>query len=225
MAADEWESLLRELVQAIQQVKKSGEVLSDEFQGMLAQTIGRIVDRIDQEKASQLKEPVDRSLAFPKESIGTNVSNDAQLLWVLAGQQPNAFISYLRTFPTNETRQLLNNPQQLNATIMQLQSMMPEGEPPVVNGIPHADLNSSNIWGAAYNPKTGKMRVRFQGGSEYDYEGIPANIFKAFIYGNAEAKTSGRNQYGQWWKGKNPSLGAALNQYIKGGQFPYQKIR
>lgn len=44
----ELESLLRELVQAIMQVIRSGEVLSDEFQGLLAETLSNLVERIDQ---------------------------------------------------------------------------------------------------------------------------------------------------------------------------------
>ena len=152
-------------------------------------------------------------------------SNDAQLLWILAGQQEQAFISYLRSYPTPATQSLLSNPMALSDTIDQLQRQMPPGEPPVVDGIPHADLNSSNVWGAAYDPQIAKLRVRFQGGSEYEYDGVPQNIFRAFIHGNAQAKTKGKNQYGEWWVGKNPSLGAALNQYIKAGAFPYRKLR
>ena len=34
-----------------------------------------------------------------------------------------------------------------------------------------------------------------------------------------------QNQYGRWWRGKNPSLGAALNQYIKAGNFNYRRLR
>lgn len=44
----ELEQLLKELVQGIQQVIQSGEILSDEFQGQLAKTLGLLVDRIDQ---------------------------------------------------------------------------------------------------------------------------------------------------------------------------------
>ena len=166
-----------------------------------------------------------RSNELPKQSIEPTVSNDAQLLWILSGSQPQAFISYLRTYPTQETQSLINNPVALNATIERLNQMMPEGQPQTVGGIPHADLNSSNIWGANYDPKSGKMRVRFQGGSVYEYDGVPENIFKAFIKGNAVAKTNGQNKYGKWWKNKSPSLGASMNQYIKAGRFPYKKIR
>ena len=219
MNPEELESLLQELMQAVQQVMQSGEELSDEFQGILAQTIGNLYTRIEDSRQQQKPE------AASTQPIESPVSNDAQLLWVLSGQQPQAFISYLRTFPTPSTQALLNDPQQLNSTIEHLSKMMPQGEPPIVDGIPHADLNSSNVWGANYDQRSGRMRVRFHGGSEYEYDGIPPAIFNAFIHGNASAKTKGQNQYGRWWPQKNPSLGAALNQYIKRGNFQYRRIR
>lgn len=210
------EQLLNELLAGIQDVLMSGEILSDEFQGMLAQELEATTNRIDQLRAEQGQQAPPIDLA---------PSNDSQLLWVLSGQQPQAFISYLRTFPSNETRQLLNNPNLLSQTIDRLNQMMPSGQPlPVEDGIERAPLNSSNVWGAMYNPKTGKMKVRFQGGSVYEYSGVPVNIFNAFIHGNASARTRGQNQYGRWWPSKNPSLGAALNQYIKRGNFPYRRL-
>jgi len=156
---------------------------------------------------------------------GAPPSPDAQLLWILAGQQEDAFVNYLQTYPTAATQQLLSNPEELQRVIQYLHRMMPSGTPPTINGIQHADLNSSNIWGTAYDPKSGKMRVRFQGGSEYEYEGVPANIYRAFTNGQASARTNGQNQYGRWWVGKNPSLGAAMNQYIKAGNFSYRRLR
>lgn len=225
MNPEELEGLLADLVQAVTQVMQSGEELSDEFQGLLAQTLNNLVTRIDESRTQQQNVPPEQPAGAGPAQLSTAPSNDAQLLWILSGQQPQAFISYLRTFPTPATSQLLSNPQQLNATIVQLEQMMPEGQQPVIHGIQHADLNSSNVWGAAYDQKSGKMKVRFQGGSEYEYDGVPENIFKAFIKGNASAKTKGKNQYGQWWVGKNPSLGAALNQYIKAGGFNYRKTR
>jgi len=68
------------------------------------------------------------------------------------------------------------------------------------------------------------MKVRFQGGAEYEYDGVPTNIYRAFSQGNAAAKTDGQNQYGKWWQGKNPSMGAAMNQYIKQGGFNYRRL-
>lgn len=219
---NEWQELLQELMQAIQQVAQSGEVLSDEFQAVLAQTLSNLQERI--EKSEQKDPNVNPALQQPTQ---TAPSNDARLLWILSGRNPETFSSYLQTFPTPSTTALVNNPQALNATIEQLTRMMPSGEheQTVIDGIPHADLQSSNVWGAMYDQKTGKMKVRFQGGSEYEYEGVPQNIFRAFISGNASARTSGQNQYGRWWQNKNPSLGAALNQYIKEGGFRYRRIR
>ncbi len=216
------EELIDELLAGIQDVLQSGEILSDEFQGAIAQELEQTTNRID-----QLRNEISRTEnnTVPLTPLNVNPSPDAQLLWILAGQQEQAFISYLRDFPSNETRSLLANPTLLSQTINQLNHLMPAGQQPYINGIRHADLNSSNVWGTAYDPKSGKMRVRFQGGSEYEYDGIPENIYRAFTKGNASAKTKGKNQYGQWWVGKNPSLGAALNQYIKAGGFNYRKIR
>src|ERR1700690_2295794 len=208
MDVQELHELLNEFLQAIDLLMSSGEEISDEFYGMIAQTLGNIYSSIEELEGEN----------------ETPISPDAQLLWVLSGQQEQAFISYLRDFPSEETQRLLNNPTLLGQTLNRLHEMMPPGEQPVIDGIQHADLNSSNIWGTAYDPKTGKLKVRFQGGSEYEYDGVPVNIYRAFQKGNAQAKTSGKNQYGQWWKFKSPSLGAAMNQYIKAGNFPYRKL-
>src|ERR1700690_641668 len=215
MDVQELHELLNEFLQAIDLLMSSGEEISDEFYGMIAQTLGNIYSSIEE---------LEQSNNQPSAPPAPPISPDAQLLWVLAGQQEQAFISYLRDFPSAETQRLLNNPNLLSKTIEQLTQMMPAGEQPVVDGIQHADLNSSNIWGTAYDPKSGKLKVRFQGGSEYEYDGVPVNIYRAFQKGNAQAKTSGKNQYGQWWKFKSPSLGAAMNQYIKAGNFPYRKL-
>ncbi len=211
---DTLEELIDQLIQGIQDVIQSGEVLSDEFQGAIAEELAATQERIEQLKGEVTSGP-----------ISAPIPPDAELLWILSGQQEQAFLSYLRDFPSAQTQELLNNPNRLSQVINELSQRMPQGEQPVIDGIQHADLNSSNIWGSRYDPKTGKMRVRFQGGSEYEYDGVPANIYRAFEKGNASAKTSGSNEYGRWWRNKNPSLGAALNQYIKAGKFPYRKIR
>lgn len=205
------------------QITQIGEEPPEFIQDLLLQVIEKSQNQINQLRQADVQSI--QSSNVPAGQLPGVPSNDAQLLWVLSGAQPQAFISYLRTFPTPVTRDLLANPSQLNATIEQLQGVLPQGQPPVIDGIPHADLNSSNVWGAAYDPRTGKMKVRFHGGSEYEYDGIPKTIFDAFIHGNAASKTKGQNQYGSWWPGKNPSMGAALNQYIKAGNFPYRKIR
>lgn len=215
---EELEDILDMILKGVQEILQSGEVLSDEFQIQIAEEITALTQEIDQlyEKEQATQEP-----NIPQ----TPISPDAQLLWILSGQQEQAFISYLREFPSPATQQLLNNPTALSHTIAQLNQMMPQGEQPYIDGIKHADLNSSNIWGTAYDPRSGKMKVRFQGGSEYEYDGVPENIYRAFAKGNASAKTKGKNQYGEWWIGKNPSIGSAFHQYIRASAFPYRKIR
>ncbi len=207
------------LRQIMQLLAERGEPLTEEIRASLNQVMQHAASRI-----TQLRQEEQQQQQPPEGGNAPPIHPDLQLLWILSGQQEQAFISYLRTFPSQITQQLLNNPTQLSQTIEQLTRMMPAGEPPYINGIQHADLNSSNIWGTMYDPKTGKMKVRFQGGSEYEYDGVPANIYRAFTKGNASARTRGRNQYGQWWVGKNPSLGAAMNQYIKAGNFQYRRL-
>ncbi len=206
------------LRQLMSQITEIGEEPPEFIQDLLLKVMEKAKSQIQQLKQEEQQQPPEA----PNQPL---VSNDATLLWILSGQQPQAFISYLRTYPTPDTQALLNNPVQLNATIEQLSRMMPQGEQPSIHGIQQADLNSSNIWGTAYDPKTGKMKVRFQGGSEYEYDGVPMNIYNAFAKGNASAKTKGKNRYGEWWPNKNPSMGAAMNQYIKAGGFNYRKIR
>lgn len=227
MNVDELEEMLRELMAGIQDTLQSGEMLSDEFQGALAETLNSLTNQIDEARAQQTQQPQGRQPFQGQPSPTINEappSPDAQLLWILAGQQEQPFISYLREFPSPATQALLANPMELSRTIDFLSAMMPQGAPAQMDGFQHTDLNSSNIWGTKYDPKTGKMGVRFQGGAEYEYDGVPANIYRAFAKGNASAKTTGSNDYGAWWQGKNPSMGAAMNQYIKAGGFNYRRV-
>jgi len=220
------EDLIDQLLKGIQDTLLSGQKLSDEFQGVLAKELAQTVDRmtvlrseIEQRRA---QERTPEALA----QLGAAPPPDAQLLWVLSGQQEQPFINYLRQFPSDATQAILRSPQELSRTIEYLSRVMPPGQTlPVADGIQHAPLQSSNVWGAKYDPRTGKMMVRFQGGSIYEYDGVPKNIFRAFMAGNAVAKTSGKNAFGSWWRGKSPSIGSAMHQYIREGGFPYRKIK
>jgi len=212
-----------QIKELVNQITSIGEEPPEFIQDMLLQVIERAQNQINELR--QQTETQEQPPEEPPQVGGPQIHPDLQLLWILSGQQEQAFISYLRTFPSQITQELLNNPTRLSQVIGQLNQLMPQGQPPFINGIQHSDLNSSNIWGTAYDPKSGKMKVRFQGGSEYEYDGVPANIYRAFTQGNAAARTDGRNQYGRWWRGKNPSMGAAMNQYIKAGGFPYRRIR
>lgn len=207
------EDLVDQLVTIMQQSLESGEMFSDEFQGLLARNLEAGTERI-QEIRQQLGQ---ETPATPPP--------DAQLLWYLSGQREDAFLEYLKNYPSPSTQNLLRNPSELERVIQYLHASDPSQRPQEVNGIQQSELNSSTVWGTAYDPRTQKMKIRFNGGSEYEYDGIPINIYNAVISGSAEAKTDGQNQYGKWWKFKSPSVGAALNQYVKASGFPYRKIR
>ena len=227
---DELEDILDALMKGVQELIQSGEPFPEDLQNLVAQEINTLTSEIDQIYASQQEQQTQPPQREPfaggeVETLHeTAPSGEIQLLWILAGQNEQAFSNYVQQYGSPETQALLRNPAELERQIEFLSAMMPSGEQPIVDGIQHADLNSSTIWGTKYDPQTGKMQVRFQGGSEYEYEGVPPKIYQAFSQGNASAKTKGQNQYGKWWISKFPSLGAAMNQYIKAGNFPYRKL-
>ncbi len=210
------EEIKQNLRQIMQQIAEMGEEPPPEIQELLMQVI--------EKSQTQIQELRQEEQGVEAPTLQAPIHHDVEMLWTLAGQDPQAFISYLRTYPTKATEALLSNPTQMNATIEQLQRIQPGQEKPPLDGIQPIGLQSSNIWGTQYNPKSGKMRVKFQGGSVYEYDGVPQNIYKAFVTGNASAKTDGSNKYGKWWKGKSPSAGASMNQYIKAGAFPYRRL-
>lgn len=74
---NQWQALLQELMQAIQQVMQSGEVLSDEIQGMLAQTLENLYARVQQEGAQPPAEPpVPPTPAIPQLDAGPYPSSN-----------------------------------------------------------------------------------------------------------------------------------------------------
>lgn len=167
---------------------------------------------------------LDQVIAFLEQGE-TPVSENAKLLWTLAGGNPEAFVSYIQEFKDPALDNLISNPNLLESTIQELQRNNPIERNGIEDGIPQADLQSSNIYGFQFNPKNKKLRVRFQEGAVYEYDGVPDIIFNLFARGQAAAKTNGKNNFGRWWKGKSPSLGASLNQYIKKGGYKYRRLR
>jgi hypothetical protein len=213
------EALMR-ILQGVQDTIASGEVLSDEFQGVLAQAINATTQRMDQLQSEIGQRPPVEPPARGPEPVGVD------LLWQLSAGDETAFVGYLRTFPDPALNALLRNPTQLRQTIADLQQRMPPGQQPTSpEGIPHADINSSNIYGFRYNPKNGQLMVRFQNGGVYGYSGVPAGVFNTFRQGAVPAATNGQNEHGRWWTGKQPSLGAAFYNLIRQGGYAYQRLQ
>lgn len=156
--------------------------------------------------------------------VEATLPTGAGLLWHIAGGKPEVFTNYLKQVPDPALNSLLNSPPQLEQIIRRLQENQPQERNREIGGIPQAPLQSSNIWGFSYDPGSRKLSVRFQGDGVYEYTGVPPQIFNLFQQGAVPAKTTGQNQYGSWWQGKSPSLGAALYELIKSKGYPYQKV-
>lgn len=200
------DKLIDQIIQIIEDMISKGEEIPDE----LAQEVTTILQEATQGVPEQPREPLPPG---------------ADLLWILSGSDPKAFAEYLKTIPDPALNALASNPSALQSAIQRLGSQitLPAGESE--GGVPKAPLNSSNIYGFQYNPRDGRLKVRFQSGSVYSYDAVPPQIFKIFQSGAIPAKTDGHNKFGMWWKGKNPSLGAAFHELIKLGGYPYKRLK
>ncbi len=156
--------------------------------------------------------------------IETEIPTSAGLLWHIAGGNAQVFRDYMQQIPDPALNALANNHTQLSYVIQRLEQNQPQERNREIDGIPQAPIQSSNIWGFSYSQPERKLYVKFQGDGIYEYANVPPQIFKMFQEGAIPAKTNGKNQYGQWWEGKTPSLGASLYELIKTKGYPYQKV-
>lgn len=137
-----------------------------------------------------------------------------------------------RSQPLNEDFKLVLA-QVMEHVADRIQSLRQEGS---VEGLaPTQELESSphpssNINAFRYDPKSGRLIVKFQdkypsqNGPVYSYEGIPKFIYDVFSRGAVGPKTSGQNAWHKWRKGVTPSLGAAMSALIKNGGYQYQRL-
>lgn len=204
------EQIKNALRQVMQLIASRGKPVSQEVKDLLRQVIRHAGERIAQLREAQATE------AQPTPA-------GADLLWILSGGNADAFSRYLSNVPDPVLNSIASNPERVQSLINQLSKKvtLPVGE--VSEGIPKAELQSSNIFGFQYDPRRKLLRVKFQGDGIYEYGGVPPQIFKAFQAGAVPAKTTGSNEYGYWYRGKEPSLGAAFYELIR-DQFPYQKV-
>lgn len=206
MALDELKSALQSFVGL---VRDNYESLSDSVK----EQVGKFLSTAAQ-KASQLSQEV-RAAPIP---------DSARLLWELAGRNPEPFAKYIQQFPAPELQLIASSPNRILETVEKLQREMPPERLGEADGIPEAWLNSSNVYGYQYDPRTQKLQVRFNNGGIYEYDSIPKEIYDLFNAGAIPARTDGENEYGSWWKGKQPSLGATFYWLIREGGFPYKKL-
>lgn len=208
--------------EAIQQIMASVGVLEQ----ILRSGRSSLSDNVKRQMASTLNEMASRLVEFGerRRTAIPPMPEGTDLLWQLSNANPEAFVNYLRTVPDPALNNLLRNPGQLNSIVQHLTREFPQAQPEQIDGIRQADLQSSNIWGFNYDPRSGRLKVRFQRGPIYEYEGVPPYIFNIFQKGAVPAKTDGENQWGRWWIGKSPSLGASFFSLIKNGGYDYTRI-
>lgn len=168
---------------------------------------------------------------LPPRLLSEDQQETISMLWQVSGGNPEVFLQYLNGFPDDELRQFSSTPEGID----QITTFLEAGTPPIIppgssGGIPESEIGSSNVYGTDYNPQTGSLKVKFNGkkvksdGPSYQYEGVPPEIASMVQNGDIPARTDGSNQWGTWWQGKKPSLGASANSILKNGPFPYQKI-
>lgn len=75
-------------------------------------------------------------------------------------------------------------------------------------------VNSSNVKGYRYNTEDKTLIIEFNDGSKYLYEFVDFEQFQSIARGEATCRTTGSNQYGSWFIGKNPSVGAAVYKWL-----------
>ena len=177
--------------------------------------------KVVQDTLSLARERVSEELVSEEDRI----PKGAEFLYLLAGGDPKAFAKYAKQVPDANINRIAANKTTLDNALNKLQGIfqnrISKGEEA---GIPQAGLQSSTVYGFKYSPRNKRLFVKFQGDGVYKYDNVPSTIANLFMNGAAMAKTQGSNKFGAWWKGKKPSLGAALNQHIKNLGFPYQKI-
>lgn len=186
-----------------------------------------VLNSYSPEQKAKLKDFLNRAKAKLQT---TQIPQGAEYLYALAGGNLNAFRNYASQFPNAAFNAMARNPASLANIYNQLHNRitMPQGE--VSEGIPKAELQSSNVYGYQYDPRSKSLRVKFNGkdvqgdGPIYQYDGVPPFVFKMIAAGAIPAKTDGSNKWGMWFRGKMPSLGASVNELLKIAGFPYKKI-
>lgn len=85
------------------------------------------------------------------------------------------------------------------------------------------NIRSSNVKKIMYNDETRDMFIQFQDKSIYTYFNVPFQLFLDVSGGRATCITSGENQYGTWYVGKTPSVGAAVHRFLIKKGVKYRK--
>jgi hypothetical protein len=90
--------------------------------------------------------------------------------------------------------------------------------------INQGSVNSSNVDSFRYNDVSGELILTFNDGSRYRYYQIDLEEFENIVLGDAVCETEGENEFGRWFVGKTPSVGAAVWKYLRDKNVRYEKL-
>lgn len=85
-------------------------------------------------------------------------------------------------------------------------------------------VSSSNVAEYRYNTRKKVLVLKFNDGTRYKYTNVNRDTFDAIVNGEAICETEGSNEYGSWFVGKTPSVGAAVWQYLIDTGVKYEKM-
>lgn len=85
------------------------------------------------------------------------------------------------------------------------------------------DVNSSNVDSFRYDTESEILFLTFNDGSTYKYYNITFGEFMDVTGGNAICITEGQNEFGRWFVGKTPSVGAAVYVYLTNSNKRYER--
>ena len=85
-------------------------------------------------------------------------------------------------------------------------------------------VNSSNVDSYRYNTNNGELILIFNDGSRYRYSGVDFTEYENIVLGDATCTTEGENEFGSWFIGKSPSVGAAVWNYLIDRGVRYERL-
>jgi hypothetical protein len=72
------------------------------------------------------------------------------------------------------------------------------------------NLDSANVDRILFNDETLELAIQFKEGDVYIYPNQSKEMFDSLVRGEGICRTEGENQWGSWFVGKTPSIGAAV---------------
>jgi hypothetical protein len=89
---------------------------------------------------------------------------------------------------------------------------------------PIAPIESSTLRSLFYDPNEAYAQALFQSGAAYEYFGVPQEAVSKVMAGSDTTTTEGESAFRAFYRGKDPSVGAAFDEYIKKGGYEYAAI-